>query len=348
MNYQERIEDMMEDEREEFIQKMKTKKEHHSHHESCPFMKFFEKKISKPLVDEDHDSPFYALEADDVSSTWDHTKPEGVPTAVFHGLGDACIYPGMKSFTQELSEGTNAPAHCIEVGLPTFGEYFNNFETIADKSCQKIAKDPDFQGEFNVVGLSQGGLLARYIVEECDMPGTVRNMLSIAGPHMGVDAIPNCSDGVLCSVLNAAARKLVYLKPVQNWLAPAGYFRDVRHMKNYEKDSVFLPALNNEHGAEGTYSAMRKSRFSDLNGAMLVMFNQDTIVYPKQSSWFQTLDDKAEKVLPLNATAFYNDDYIGLKSLVEANKVDFVSIEGNHLQFTDDDVQNTFIPFLNK
>jgi len=70
----------------------------------------------------------------------------GVPTAVFHGLGDACIYPGMTSLDKLISNGTGGYTKCIEVGLPTFGEYFNNFETIADISCKKVAEDPHFQG----------------------------------------------------------------------------------------------------------------------------------------------------------------------------------------------------------
>ena len=119
-------------------------------------------------------------------------------------------------------------------------------------------------------------------------------------------------------------------------------------MSKYEEDSVFLPALNNENTAvQGDFAALKKEKFSSLNGAMLVMFNQDTVIYPKQTAWFQTLDDKGE-VLPLNATDFYNNDYIGLKSLTEAGKVHYVSVEGNHLQFSEDDIQNTFIPFLNQ
>jgi len=105
-----------------------------------------------------------------------------------------------------VAAGTNAKVHCIEVGVPSLGEVFNNFETIAQKSCQKVAANKAFHGEFNVVGLSQGGLLARYIAEECEMPGKVRNVLTIGGPHMGVDAIPGCFTGFACSVVNFVAK----------------------------------------------------------------------------------------------------------------------------------------------
>jgi len=51
-----------------------------------------------------------------------------VPTAVFHGLGDACIYPGMHQFTKEIANGTNDFAKCVEVGNGSLTSIFKNFE----------------------------------------------------------------------------------------------------------------------------------------------------------------------------------------------------------------------------
>jgi palmitoyl-protein thioesterase len=79
---------------------------------------------------------------------------------------------------------------------------------------------------------------------------------------------------------------------------------------------------------------------------MLVMFTEDTMVYPKESEWFQTLDSKDKSVVPLEDSDFYKNDLIGLKALNEAKKVQFEKIEGDHLQFSKADITNTFIPFL--
>ena len=38
------------------------------------------------------------------------------------------------------------------------------------------------------------------------MPGKVRNMLTIGGPHMGVDAVPNCISGFICDIVNFVAK----------------------------------------------------------------------------------------------------------------------------------------------
>jgi len=223
-----------------------------------------------------HGTPFYALEPetpDDIQETqaW---AGSGVPTAMFHGFGDFCIQPGDIQINHIISKGTGAPVKCIEVGIPMIGGIINDFEYVADQSCKKIAADKTFSGEFNVIGLSQGGLLARYIAEECDMPGKVRNIATFGGPHMGVDAVPGCFSGFICDIVNKVAKKLVYTNIVQHHLTAAGYFRDPKQYNTYVKDSVFLPALNNEH-TSGAYTDLRKSKFTDVNAAMFVMFSED-------------------------------------------------------------------------
>ena len=123
------------------------------------------------------------------------------------------------------------------------------------------------------------------------MPGKVRNVVTLGGPHMGVDAVPHCFEGVACKIVNTVAKKFVYSEWAQNWIAPAGYFRDVANIKGYLKGSVFLPALNNENQSQNAeYAALRTSRFSSVNAAMFVMFDSDSVIYPKQTAWFQALD----------------------------------------------------------
>jgi palmitoyl-protein thioesterase len=118
-------------------------------------------------------------------------------------------------------------------------------------------------------------------------------------------------------------------------------------MEQYLADSVFLPYLNNETGDETTKAA-NKARFSALNSAMLVMFSEDTVVYPKESEWFQQLNQDLVTVEALEDSSFYKEDLIGLRSLIEAGKVEYVSIAGDHLQFSESDIDNYFIPFLLK
>ena len=136
------------------------------------------------------------------------------PTAVFHGLGDQCINPGMHNFAKEIADKTGAYAHCVEVGNGSETSFFGNFRKQGQMACDAILANENFQGEFNVVGLSQGSLLARYIAEECPIKGHVRNYLSIGGPNMGVSDIPGCFGGQLCEYVNYVARNLAYFPAI--------------------------------------------------------------------------------------------------------------------------------------
>ena len=269
-----------------------------------------------------------------------------IPTAIFHGLGDACIYPGMHHFTKEIAKGTGDTAKCVEVGNGTITSFKDNFMDQATKACNNLLSIDEFAtaDEINVMGLSQGALLARYIVESCPIQGKVRNWASIGGPNMGVSDIPHCFSGSICSLVNGVAREFVYDNFIQNMIGPAGYFRDPWHNSQYLAGSVFLPHVNNEED-DSEAQAARKERFSALNGALLTMFTEDTMVYPKESEWFQQLAQDGS-VQPLADSDFYKNDNIGLRALDEAGKVIYSSVEGDHLQFSEDYVNDTIVPFL--
>jgi len=271
----------------------------------------------------------------------------GVPIAVFHRLGDLCLDPGMKHFAKELGNGTNSYSKCIESGAVT-SSFLHTFTRQSEQACEKVKADPNFQGDFYVVGLSQGSLIARYIAEKCDVAGSVKKVLSIGGPNMGVDSVPGCmSDEGISGKVNNIARKFVYMNIVQNHIGPADYFRDTHHYNRYLRKSSYLADLNNE-GAEKDASIY--DRFSSMDGAMFVMFTQDTTVIPKESEWFYSnewnKDTKSYDMTHRTDTDFYKEDYIGLRALEEAGKASYVEIDGMHLQFSNDDINNTFIPFL--
>lgn len=63
--------------------------------------------------------------------------------------------PGVVKLERYLKEGAGSPyIKCIEVGAPLTGGMFNNFHTMAQQSCNEVARNPHFKGEFNVIGLS--------------------------------------------------------------------------------------------------------------------------------------------------------------------------------------------------
>lgn len=78
---------------------------------------------------------------------------------------------------------------------------------------------------------------------------------------------------------------------------------------------------------------------------MLVKFTEDTMIHPRETSWFQQWNEDGD-VMALEETDFYKNDLVGIRSLKEAGKLTFVEIEGDHLKFATSDIQETFVPFL--
>jgi len=53
---------------------------------------------------------------------------KAVPTAIFHGFGDECNFPGMSDFASLIGEKTGSYAACVEIGSGSLTSIFENFE----------------------------------------------------------------------------------------------------------------------------------------------------------------------------------------------------------------------------
>jgi palmitoyl-protein thioesterase len=266
-----------------------------------------------------------------------------LPVAIFHGFGDACSNSGMQRITKYFSEKlNNTYTKCIETG-GSENDIITSFQTQAEKGCEAIKSDERFNGDFSVVGLSQGSLLARYIIQKCDIKGKVKNYISIGGPQMGVAKFPHCSSGIICRLINGLVGKAVYYSFIQEHVGPAGYYKTHYDFDTYLKFSSFLADLNNERNEK---NPEYKRRIMDLNRVLLIKFKHDTMIIPKETAHFEFYD-KNDNVISLKDSDFYNQDYLGVKKLIEDNKVKFVELDGDHLRFSNPDIDNYMIPMLN-
>ena len=67
----------------------------------------------------------------------------------------------------------------------------------AEEACERVKSHKLFgENEFNVVGLSQGGLIARYIAESCETKHPVRNLVTVGTPNNGVDYEEGCGEDI--------------------------------------------------------------------------------------------------------------------------------------------------------
>ncbi|KAJ9556767.1 hypothetical protein OSB04_011381 [Centaurea solstitialis] len=304
-----------------------------------------------------------------------------IPFVVFHGVADSCTKKGVKHFTELLSNWSNTQGYCIEIGNGVWDSWFMPFSEQTEIACEKVKSMSELRQGYNIVGLSQGNMVGRGVLEFCDGAPPVKNFISVAGPHAGEASIPFCGTGVICIILDGLVKLAIYSKRLQEHLAPSNYIKIPTDLDGYREGCTFLPKLNNEFEKNATY----KERFSSLEKLVLIMFSggkafsqaeiveseslynfyckplffsgtvlsrrtegdDDSVLVPKETSWFGYFPDGAwDPILPAQETRLYTEDWIGLRTLNEAGKVEFVNVTGGHLDITDDDMKKYMVPYL--
>lgn len=266
------------------------------------------------------------------------------PLAIFHGLGDFCLNPAYNEFGKYINEkGGATDYHCFESGGSLL-DFVTSFNHQAETACENLKKNDKFAGkEIAVMGLSQGALIARYIAEECEFGGKVKRFISIGGPQMGVAAFPHCASGIMCDIVNSVVDKFVYNSFIQGLIGPAGYFRNPKNFNSYLSGSTFLAKLNNEIQHDKT--ELYKQRILDIEKIVLVMFDQDTMIIPKETAHFQFFDE-SKHVVDFEKTDVYINDDLGLKQMKTEERIVFLTLPGDHLEFSESDLDNIAIPYL--
>jgi len=250
------------------------------------------------------------------------------PIAVFHGIVDSCQMKNTSKLVNDLKSDLGVHVECIEVGNGYMDSVFMSMPKQVDYACEQIKKNPNFQGKFSVLGISQGTLIGRYIVEKCQMQGQVMRYLSFDGPQMGIGFIPKITCGVICDFLNNITAPLIY--KLKDIIAPAGYYKYRYDQKTYREKNVFLKMLNNENEEKDMEIY---NRFTSLEKVRLIKGKYDTVISPKDSSWFEFYDEEGREIVPLNKSDFYINDNIGLRKLMDEGKVSFVEFEDEHVLY---------------
>jgi len=215
-----------------------------------------------------------------------------------------------------------------------------------DLVCEQLLNDPLLADGYNAVGISQGGLLIRGLAQRCPVP--VRNLITFGAPHQGVYGVPDCEPITgsyeLCELVRELLSAGAYEPWIQDLVAPAQYWHDPLNQTNYAMGSHFLAVVNNEKEDKNSFY---KDRMLQLDNFVMVMWEGDTTVIPRETSHFEFYNPGQENdILPLAESSLYQEDWIGLKTLDEEGKLHFYTVPGNHVQFDYDWIAENIVPYL--
>ncbi|KAL4143310.1 hypothetical protein QTP88_005656 [Uroleucon formosanum] len=263
------------------------------------------------------------------------------PVVLWHGMGDSCCNPlslGRIIKVLQKNLGIDSYVKSLQIGKSFEQEvensFFMNVNLQVKDACKQISIDPKLSSGYNAIGFSQGAQFLRAVAQRCPNPPML-NLISIGGQHQGVFGMPRClySSHKWCEYIRLILNKEAYAKWIQNSLVQAEYWHDPIKESDYIKGSHFLADINNERFINKSY----RENLLKLKNFIMVMFTNDTMVIPKESEWFAFYSPGQDKeIMPLEQSVSYLTDRLGLKVLEESGRLHFLSVAGNHLQFSEE------------
>lgn len=152
--------------------------------------------------------------------------------------------------------------------------------------------------------------------------------------YLGIASLPPCgTSDFLCKRRNQLFESEVYTDYAQSHIVSAQYYRDSTRYDEYLKKSEFLAGLNNERleSRNATYS----QNLSSIDKLVMILFENDVTVVPKESAWFQDYDKATQVTIPLEKSTLYTQNWIGLKKLGENGNIAYESLPGAHMDIPD-------------
>ncbi|EEP75365.1 conserved hypothetical protein [Uncinocarpus reesii 1704] len=269
-----------------------------------------------------------------------------LPLVIWHGLGDDFARDGLKQVSQ-LAEDVNPGTfvHIIHIGSTPDDDrqatFLGNLTTQIETVCQQLARHPILSTApaINALGFSQGGQFLRGYVERCNNP-PVRNLVTFGSQHNGIAKFRSCGTlDWLCHGAVALLKFGAWSNMAQSRFVPAQYYRNPEELDQYLLHSNFLADINNERAFK---NMQYKRNMISLNKFVMFMFKDDKMVVPMQTSHFAEVNMTTGDVTPLREREIYKDDWLGLRTMDEAGKLEFLTIPGEHMQISDHVLTKTF------
>jgi len=238
---------------------------------------------------------------------------KSIPIVVLHGLESSS--EKMIPLCEWIEDTFDKKVINIEIGNGEKTSLYTPLPEQLTELCDTIYKYKELENGFDFIGISQGGLLARGYVEQCnDYP--VHNLITLVSPHGGAfmrDSVDN---------------NFMYTQFSQKHISFAGYWRNPNRLEIYLDKSVYLPYLNNEK----LHISMEKQKQNiiSLSNFVMIWSPNDEIIYPSESGKFSFLD-KDMNIIPIEETELYNEDTLGLKYLDDKERLHIYETNCSHV-----------------
>ncbi|KAL2887105.1 Palmitoyl-protein thioesterase 1 [Ceratocystis lukuohia] len=271
-----------------------------------------------------------------------------LPVVIWHGLGDAYNAEGLQS-VGELIDSVNPGTFVYFVQLGADGNedrsatFLGNVSAQIEHVCEALASHPIISTApaIDALGFSQGGTFLRGYIERCNSP-PIRSLVTFGSPHNGITRFRDCGYAdLVCKGAMALLRFNTWSNFVQSRLVPAQYFRDPKDYDRYLESSNFLADVNNERIEK---NPLYKENLASLTNLALYMFDNDTVLIPKETSWFEEVNESEH--VPLRARKIYTEDWIGLRELDRKGGLKFRSVPGDHMQIPESEIEKVAKDFF--
>ncbi|KAF4451622.1 palmitoyl-protein thioesterase [Fusarium austroafricanum] len=274
-----------------------------------------------------------------------------LPIVVWHGLGDQFNSDGMKGIdelAQDIHPGTFVHVIAIDEdpNQDRSATFTGNLTDHISKVCEELAKHPILSTApaIDAIGISQGGQFLRGYVERCNWP-QVRSLVTFGSQHNGIVKFRVCgANDWICKGAMALLRFNVWSNFVQSRLVPAQYYRDPGTENDYNQyleNSNFLADINNERELK---NEKYRANLGSLTNFVMWMFEEDTLVVPKESSWFEEVN--GTDIIPLRSRKLYKEDWLGLRKLDDNGGLRFRSAPGDHLSNMEELLNKTIAEYF--
>lgn len=268
------------------------------------------------------------------------------PIVLVHGImSDAYEMKPTITYIQKYLPGAYVKSVQLGSGMLTS---LGNMGQQVEWLKKEIQADPHLTNGFNMIGHSQGGLVARAYVEQYNNPKVI-NYISWGTPQQGVFGTPGDYDKKCAwlGLMISYAHVFLYSSVFQYYVSLSNYWKDPNNYVLYLKQSSFLPYLNNE--IPHKCSQLYKDNMCNLCNMVMVQSPQDDVIDPIESCHFGFYSHtNSKEIVDMFHSDIYLQDRIGLRTLYESGRLHLKIAQCTHTNYQEDElnfVENT-LPFL--